>query len=276
VAGDEVSSHYDPMISKLITRGSTRREAIQNLLAALEEYEISGPVTNIEFLKKVCRSADFMSGKVETGYIEKHRPELFDKTPIEDEVLAQIALSIFLGDASSQLTSLAGFGAGLQSRLFSFVETAKAGEGKDVELQVKVQQRTENCFDVEVNRKTFENVECSWKSDSNIITSFFPHTRLDTTVIRDEDSITAFQRGKGYRLKTATPKWMEKALGIKDVANSVLAPMPCKVLRVEVEEGDEVKQDQPLVVIESMKMETVIRSPHDGKIAKVVHKKGVS
>lgn len=52
--------------------------------------------------------------------------------------------------------------------------------------------------------------------------------------------------------------------------------MPCKVLRVEVEEGQEVKKDQPLVVIESMKMETVIRSPHDGVIAKVVHGKGVS
>ena len=69
---------------------------------------------------------------------------------------------------------------------------------------------------------------------------------------------------------------MEKALGMKDVANSVLAPMPCKVLRVEVQAGDEVEKDQPLVVIESMKMETVIRSPQKGKIARVVHQQGVS
>jgi 3-methylcrotonyl-CoA carboxylase alpha subunit len=70
------------------------------------------------------------------------------------------------------------------------------------------------------------------------------------------------------------PKWAAKALGVKDLANSVLAPMPCKVLRVDVQEGDEVKRDQPLVVIESMKMETVIRAPHDGVVAKVVHKAG--
>jgi 3-methylcrotonyl-CoA carboxylase alpha subunit len=68
---------------------------------------------------------------------------------------------------------------------------------------------------------------------------------------------------------------MEKALGINEVTKSVLAPMPCKILRVEVEEGNIVKKDQPLVVIESMKMETVIRSPQDGVISKVVHKKGV-
>jgi 3-methylcrotonyl-CoA carboxylase alpha subunit len=113
-------------------------------------------------------------------------------------------------------------------------------------------------------------------ADFRIITSFFPHTRLDTTVIRDGDSIVVFQRGRQYRLTTPRAKWMEKALGMKDVTNSVLAPMPCKVLRVEVQAGDTVEKDQPLVVIESMKMETVIRSPQRGKIAKVVHQKGVS
>ena len=57
----------------------------------------------------------------------------------------------------------------------------------------------------------------------------------------------------------------------------MLAPMPCKVLRVEVKEGDVVSKDQALVVIESMKMETVIRSPEEGKVVrKIVHGKGVS
>jgi 3-methylcrotonyl-CoA carboxylase alpha subunit len=61
---------------------------------------------------------------------------------------------------------------------------------------------------------------------------------------------------------------------MKSTENSVLAPMPCKVLRVEVKEGQEVKKNQALVIIESMKMETVIRSPQDGKVSKVVHKAG--
>lgn len=55
----------------------------------------------------------------------------------------------------------------------------------------------------------------------------------------------------------------------------MLAPMPCKVLRVEVHEGDMVAKDQVLVVIESMKMETVIRSPQAGRVKKVVHGQGV-
>lgn len=58
-------------------------------------------------------------------------------------------------------------------------------------------------------------------------------------------------------------------------ANSLLSPMPCKILRVDVKAGDVVKKDQPLLVIESMKMETVIRSPGEGLIVKrVVHSEG--
>ena len=70
------------------------------------------------------------------------------------------------------------------------------------------------------------------------------------------------------------PAWAEKALGLKDVANSVLAPMPCKILRVEVEAGEWVKRGQALVVIESMKMETVIRSPQDGRVGRIVRGRG--
>ncbi|KAJ6164477.1 hypothetical protein N7470_003149 [Penicillium chermesinum] len=262
VEGDEVSAHYDPMISKLIVRGETREEAIRKLGTALEEYEIAGPVTNIEFLKTICRSPDFISGAVETGYIEKHREELFPQKTIEDEVLAQVALACLHRDTSygrqgsHGLSGKAvGFTPTYQQRQLSFAESIAPGkEGPG--LDVRIQQTADRFFNVEVNGRVFEQVESRLDPVSHVVTSFFPHTRLDTTVIQDENTLIAFQRGG------------------KDVANSVLAPMPCKILRVEVQAGDVVKKDQPLVVIESMKMETVIRSPQDGTIAHVVHQQG--
>ncbi|KKZ67714.1 3-methylcrotonyl-CoA carboxylase alpha subunit [[Emmonsia] crescens] len=285
VAGDEVSSHYDPMISKLIVRGSNRTEALRNLTVALEQYEVAGPITNIEFLKRVCKSPDFVAGNVETGYIDKHRAELFAKEPVEDELLAQVALSCLLSDSNGMKTATGpggaavGFSPAYQQRQFAFVEAAvqtpSEASGGAAPYNVHIQQTGEVTFNIVVNGTSFENVKVQQQQqESNVVTSFFPHTRLDTTVIRDEDTITAFQRGRQYRLKIPRAKWMEKALGIKDTANSVLAPMPCKILRVEVAEGATVVKDQPLVVIESMKMETVIRSPQDGKIEKIVHKAG--
>ncbi|KAL4961821.1 acetyl/propionyl/methylcrotonyl-CoA carboxylase subunit alpha [Aspergillus stella-maris] len=290
VQGDEVSAHYDPMIAKLIVRGNDREEAIRKLAAALEEYEVAGPITNIEFLKTICKSKDFITGEVETGYIEKHREELFAADTIEPEVLAQVALACLHDDASlvTQKTasfegSTVGFGPGYQSHHMTFTDssaaattatTATGNSDKNAPFEVKVRQTGDNAFSIQVGDRVFEQVTSHHDANTRIITSFFPHTRLDTTVIRDGDTIVAFQRGTQYRLTIPRAKWMEKALGMKDVTNSVLAPMPCKVLRVEVQAGDMVDKDQPLVVIESMKMETVIRSPQKGKIAKVVHQQG--
>ncbi|KAJ5992789.1 hypothetical protein N7451_008513 [Penicillium sp. IBT 35674x] len=280
VEGDDVSAHYDPMISKLIVRGETREEAIRKLSAALEQYEVAGPITNIEFLKTICRSPDFISGNVETGYIEKHREELFAPKPIEDETLAQVALACLHRDAQSAARpsdglagSAVGFAPSFMQRELSFIEsTGTTSEGTT--LHVRVQQTADHMFNIESGDKVFEQVESRMDPETHVVTSFFPHTRLDTTVVQDEDTVIAFQRGVQYRLTVPRAKWMEKALGMKDVANSVLAPMPCKVLRVEVQAGDVVEKDQPLVVIESMKMETVIRSPHRGTISRVVHKQG--
>lgn len=96
LAGDQVSSHYDPMIAKLIVQGPTREAAIQKLRAALEDYEVAGPTTNIEFIKRMCVSRDFVAGDVETGYIQKHHAELFTPQPPAPEVYAQAALGLAL------------------------------------------------------------------------------------------------------------------------------------------------------------------------------------
>ncbi|BCR89394.1 uncharacterized protein ACHE_50592A [Aspergillus chevalieri] len=280
VTGDEVSAHYDPMIAKLIVRGATREEAIRKLAAALEEYEIAGPITNIEFLKAVCKNDDFIAGQVETGFIEKHREGLFATNVIGDEVLAQIALACLHSDTVDNSRKLAnfegsavGFSPSYQQHQFTFGDT-QTGSKDGTTFNVQIQQTSDNQFSVKVGDRVFEPVFSHRNPDSPVITSFFPHTRLDTTVIRGEDSIVAFQQGTQYRLTVPRAKWMEKALGMKDVTNSVLAPMPCKILRVEVQAGDAVEKDQPLVVIESMKMETVIRSPQRGTISRVVHQKG--
>ncbi|KAH7064220.1 carbamoyl-phosphate synthase L chain, ATP binding domain-containing protein [Paraphoma chrysanthemicola] len=284
IAGDEVSSHYDPMISKLIVQGPTREAAIQKLKAALEEYEVAGPITNIEFIKRMCVSPDFVAGDVETGYIQKHHAELFTPQPPAPEVYAQAALGLALEEISSAHgdpfsgppVTAVGFGSGtnFQQRDFTLVEIPADGKGESTSTPVTIRQTAPAKFDITVNGTNYANVTSAFSPSTNTLTSFYPHTRLSTTFVRNEDRLTLFQAGRQYRLQLAMPEWTKKALGVKDVKNSVLAPMPCKVLRVEVQEGDEVKTGQALVVIESMKMETVIRSPVDGVVKRVVHGKG--
>jgi biotin carboxyl carrier protein len=56
----------------------------------------------------------------------------------------------------------------------------------------------------------------------------------------------------------------------------VLAPMPGKVVRVLVSQGDQVKARQGLVVVEAMKMENELRSPKDGRVREVTVTEGMS
>ena len=278
IAGDEVSSHYDPMIAKLIVRGPSRESTILKLRAALEDYEIAGPVTNIEFLKRVCESPAFVAGEVETGFITKHHDELFAEVQIAPEVYVQAAIGGLLQETQNRELrnqALTGFGSGIQNRRVAFIKTKADGTADPAETAVEVKQSGLDTFDVTINGTSYRSITSHWDPLTRTITSFFLHTRLATRLINEDGKTTIFQQGKQYRLQYATPKWIEKALGVKDVANSVLAPMPCKILRVEVEEGQQVEKDQPLVVIESMKMETVIRSPQDGVVAKIVHRQGV-
>ena len=254
IEGDTVSSNYDGMIAKLIVSGPTREVAIRKLYAALQDYEVVGLSTNIEFLKKICKSPAFIRGEVETGYIQKYNDELFAPESVEPETFAQAALGLLAKELSGSgvTPSLGPHGRSIgfaprSQRKFGFLTST----GPDAEpVQVSVNQSDRNLFDVNVKGQgldqTYSNVVCDRRAPS--ISTFFPHTRIESTIITDGDKLTIFQRGKQTQLTLATPSWYEKALGLKDSANSVLAPMPCKVLRNEVKDGDAVEKDQALVV----------------------------
>ncbi|HEX8459614.1 MAG TPA: acetyl-CoA carboxylase biotin carboxylase subunit [Pyrinomonadaceae bacterium] len=70
-AGAEVSIYYDPMISKLAAWGRTRREAIERMRRALAEYTVGGIKTTLPFFREVMRDAEFIDGRLDTGFIER-------------------------------------------------------------------------------------------------------------------------------------------------------------------------------------------------------------
>ncbi|KAL2258822.1 hypothetical protein VTK26DRAFT_7699 [Humicola hyalothermophila] len=285
--GDTVSEAYDGMIAKLIVRGRDRETAIRKLDLALQEYEVVGLSTNIEFLKRLCRSQAFIDGDVETGFIEQRKDELFRPTRAADEVFAQAALGMLLsssraapGAAGSPHGGVLGFGeAQLQSRRkFAFrvgdaeAETEAQGTGSEPEtVEVEVAQKEgSGLYSVSVSRSggaqtpvVFDNVVVSHPSAAPAaaaaptsayktkLTTFFPAARVDSTLVQDPASpekLTVFQLGEKTELRLVPPGWFDKALGLKEVVGSVVAPMPCKILRNDVVEGQEVQKGDPLVV----------------------------
>lgn len=96
--GYEVTIHYDPLISKLLTWGTTREQAIARMQRALDEYDIEGIKTTIPFHKAVMRSEAFRNGEFDTSFVEEVFHSTYaGKTPHDPE-LAAIAAALVAED----------------------------------------------------------------------------------------------------------------------------------------------------------------------------------
>lgn len=75
------------MIAKLIVHGRDRTDALRLLRKALEEYQVVGPATNIEFLKNLVGHPAFIDAQVETGFIPVSGAERIFPSPYYFTVL---------------------------------------------------------------------------------------------------------------------------------------------------------------------------------------------
>jgi acetyl-CoA carboxylase biotin carboxylase subunit len=89
--GFEISSYYDPLISKLIVWGETRAQAILRMRRALEEYRIVGVRTNIPFHQMLMDSHRFMGGQYDTRFVEERFEVLEEQNGNDAEIAAVLA-----------------------------------------------------------------------------------------------------------------------------------------------------------------------------------------
>lgn len=90
--GMEIPIYYDPMIAKLTTHGSDRDEAIRRMLRAIDDYEITGIETTLDFCRFVLNHEAFVSGNFDTKFVQEHfKPEYLQRDGNDDlEKLAAV------------------------------------------------------------------------------------------------------------------------------------------------------------------------------------------
>jgi len=98
--GMEVPIYYDPMLSKLITYGKTREEAIQKMIEAIKAYKIEGVHTTLPFGTFVMEHEAFRSGDFDTHFVKKYYDSEVLKAQMdkEAEIAAYVALKQYLED----------------------------------------------------------------------------------------------------------------------------------------------------------------------------------
>jgi acetyl-CoA/propionyl-CoA carboxylase, biotin carboxylase, biotin carboxyl carrier protein len=88
VEGLEISSSYDPMISKVIAWGQNREDALDTLDQALAGYTALGVDTNVEYLRLLINDADVRAGRLDTGLIERKMPQFTFRRAGDFELVA--------------------------------------------------------------------------------------------------------------------------------------------------------------------------------------------
>jgi 3-methylcrotonyl-CoA carboxylase alpha subunit len=274
--GDTVTPFYDPMIGKIIAWGEDRAAALAHLRRALAETAVLGVRTNLEFLARVAAHPEFVSGEIDTGFIERHRAALVPRRrPAPDTALAAAALSRLLARGAAAKAAA--------SRSDSFSPWARVDGWR---LNGRGHQELIFRDGAEERLVCARNQAGSWLlqfDDRTILAG--SERRADAglsilldgvrnqIIVMDHGAETAvFLDGESWRLIEIDP--LAARAGEDPTAGRLTAPMPGRVTQLMVEPGMSVRSGQPLIVIEAMKMEHIVVAPADGVIEAVRYAPG--
>ena len=279
--GDSVTIFYDPMIAKIITYGKDRIEALSHMRTVLAQTPITGLTTNQEFLSNICNHEQFQKGQVHTGFIEAYIDDLIPDNYGQPDTEHLALLTLFTITDTQPATQ-----ASKQSR--TDIRHDKQIISQDP-WGSHDNWRVHGGFSRRITwANNNQHITCLIKADkhynNNKIQILINDTNFECEVISTQEhaiiatingnTVTAhiYQSGKSYTILCAGKviRLSRYIAGIDDTAQGsdgkILASMPGRIIDVLVKAGDHVEKDQPVLIMEAMKMEMTIRAGQDGII----------
>jgi 3-methylcrotonyl-CoA carboxylase alpha subunit len=268
-SGDEVTVHYDPMLAKLIVWAHDRPAAIARLRRALGEYAALGVTTNLPLLRAIAAHPDFAAGATRTDFLAASglANAGFDADGVPAEVLVAAALA---DDRRSPSDPWAGG----PWRLARNGVLHRYGAGEKEYSVTRTETRAG--WRVAVGETTRYATLVARQPDAlalNISGEDKPPSIERFYTAWDGAAWLIGWRGASYRLAPAgglSVDGLGTQVGRAHGHASLEAPMPGTVVKVLAAEGQQVAAQQPLVVLEAMKMEHVVAAPYDGIVQKLL------
>ncbi|KAK1126552.1 hypothetical protein K0M31_004185 [Melipona bicolor] len=279
---DEVSVHYDPMIAKLIVWGKNREEALAILKSKLNDYNIAGLNTNIEFIKDLCSHSNFRQGQVHTGFIEEHFQELFRKLHVPNEVVAQAALALILYEDTHSLRSsfttsdpFSPFATETGLRLNHTLTRTFSFNVCDDDIKVEVRYVEPEVYSMRINQiGPWRRVTGTLKKKENSLElcTEVDETITKTRIIKIYNKLYLFTKNREWQFNIPPIKFLHDLTKcqIKVDPCKALSPIPGSVEKLCVTKGDAVKIGDALLVINAMKMEHIVRASINGIVEDVL------
>jgi acetyl/propionyl-CoA carboxylase alpha subunit/acetyl-CoA carboxylase carboxyltransferase component len=257
--GDVIPPDFDSMIAKIIASGRTRDEALARLRRAVTETAVvvEGGVTNKSFVLDLLDRPEVIDGSADTGWIDRVRAE---GGLVEDRhsgiALVSAAIEAY---ESEELVDVA-----------RLLETARGG-------RPQVGHRSARPFDLTLRGRS-HRLEVSRIAARRfrviVVGEGVPDRVVPVTVhLLDDHHRRVVVGGHGHRVLSAThgPVHFVEVDGIahrvsRDEGGVVRSPAPALVVATPVAVGDEVAAGAPVLVLESMKMETQLHAPFAGVV----------
>jgi acetyl-CoA carboxylase biotin carboxylase subunit len=270
----QVSSFFDPMIAKLITHGTTREEARFHMIDALQNYGIHGIKNNISYLSAIVQNVNFIKNTISTRYCAEHTDTLLaaiddDRQSIPELLLMAVAIvskSIpnskknQVQNESSNIWNTIGYW-----RILMQPELEMEGKEFRCQINILAQNSLSASFDGKRADISFEEIDIIQQMDIQINDEpykvFVSHPEPGKVIVSYNTHVFEVIRKD---ILPAQTDFATTSVAVGESGSSITSPMPGKVIKIAVKQGDIVSKGDLLLVVEAMKMENNILCPADG------------
>ena len=276
-----VSEAYDPMIAKLSCHAKDRQNALETAQHALKEFIIQGLTTNKAYLWEIIKNQDFEENKIDTSFCSTHQDELL-------KAMNESRNNLNVNDIAASFL------------LYDFYKKRLENLTENVWEEIGY-WRYHSHFTVDVEGHKIPVHITQWEADSgklklDITSNLSPLTSHLTAefIARDGHQLKLMLNGRteviycsvndeqktivnfhGLNFHCFRTDQLNDTLdySLKEMANDktrLVSPMPGKVVKINVKEGDEVKEGTVMIVVEAMKMENNITATAKAKVKKIL------
>ena len=265
VAGDEVTTFYDPMIAKLIVWDEDRDSALRRLANALRDTRIAGVTTNTDYLHRIATHPAFVKAELTTRFIEQYGDDLqqtdFDLST-EQALLVLAAYRIHQQQQAATSSDPWAVASGWRMNAAAKHHLAFTPKGAESHVVLDLQQDGDSFIWPQ------HNLQVAFSADGAVL---LDDQRIPVEIAEVDGVYTLFTDSGRFQA-TLFDELAE--LAHEEEAGSLTAPMNGTIVAVNVAAGDAVNEGQALVVMEAMKMEYTIRAPFTGTVEQVFFQAG--
>lgn len=254
--GSVVSTHYDPMLAKVIAHGSTREEARRKLLTALARSPLLGVKNNRSFLLQVLASEPFAAGDVNTSFINS-----FESTqPSAEEMQFPTAVAALLRGWPTNVgvKDWCGFG-----------HTTWLAEVDGARLRCSRDRNGTGTVWIGADIVIIDPVSY----DKGVFCGILNGLRASFYVAVGRDHIEVERFGWTARVNIKSP-YKTTSVARDNPGPVIVSPMVGRVVAVDAAIGQQVEEGQRVMILEAMKMEFEVRARRAGRICGINVKVG--